>query len=74
MTLTQLAFCFASAVVGAVVGVMLLFALAKPKAIVTLDLTLRGDPKCPGCGQALGAKQLLDGQKASDEFEVTMRR
>lgn len=72
MTLAQLAFCFASAVVGGVVSVKLLFWLAKPHARVTVDLKLKTDPICPDCGRAYGPRELLE-NVASDTFDVTMK-
>lgn len=74
MSLGELALCFASGCLGAVVGVKLLFLLATPRAKIDLTLKLKGDPKCPGCGMELGAKHLLAEQEASDEFDVTMRQ
>ncbi len=73
MTFAEPALCFAAAVVGAVAGVQLLFLLAKPRATITLDLTLKSNPMCPSCGEHIGAKHLLEEQKASDEFDVTMK-
>ena len=73
MTFTQLVFCFASAIVGAVVGVQLLFLLAKPHARVTVDLKLKTDPICPDCGRSYGPRELLE-NTASDTFDVTMKQ
>jgi len=73
MTFSQLALCFASAVVGAVVGVQLLFWLSKPRAKITLDVKLKSDPVCPDCGRKYGPKDLLE-NVATDEFDVTMKQ
>ncbi len=72
MTFAQLALCFASAVLGAVVGVKLLFLLAKPHAKITLDLKLKTDPVCPDCGRTYGPRELLE-NVATDTFDVTMK-
>ncbi len=73
MSFTYIAFCFAAAVVGAVVGVQLLFWLAKPHAKITLDLKLKTDPVCPDCGRTYGPRELLE-NTASDEFDVSMKQ
>ena len=77
MTLLLTTLCFASACLGAVVGVLLLFKLGRPRARVTLDMKFLHDPVCRGCGKALGSKALLEPlsmDTASDTFDISMRR
>lgn len=75
MTILLVALCFASACLGAVAGVLLLFKLAKPQAIVTLELNLRHDPVCRKCGEPLGTKTMFETlSKGTDTFPVTLRR
>ena len=73
MTFAELALCFACGALGAVVGVQLLFLLARPHARVTVDLKLKSDPICPDCGRTYGPRELLE-NTASDEFDVTMKQ
>lgn len=54
-------------------GVQLLFLLAKPHARVTVDLKLKTDPICPDCGRAYRPRELLE-NTASDTFDVTMKQ
>lgn len=75
MTLFALALCFVSGCLGAVVGVLLLFKLAKPRAKVTLGLVFKHDPICRKCGAALGSKSLLEPlAEDTDTFDVTIAR
>lgn len=73
MNFGEIALCFASGCLGAVAGVSLLFRLAKPRAIITLDFVLKRDPVCPECGKILGTRTFLE-HKGTDTFPVSMRR
>ncbi len=75
MPLLVLALCFGSGCLGAVVGVLLLFKLSKPKAQLTVDLVFKHDPICRGCGKALGSKALLEPlAEGSDTFDISITR
>ncbi len=73
MTLTLCALSFACGCLGAVVGVLLLFKLAKPRAQLTIDLVLKQKPLCDACGVQLGTRHCFE-SKASDTFPVTIKR
>lgn len=73
MPLYVFALCFACAVLGAVVGVLLLFRLSKPRALLTVDIVFKRVPTCDACGKELGTKHFLEA-KASDTFPITIAR
>lgn len=75
MTLLALGLCFGSGCLGAVVGVLLLFKLSKPRAQLTIDLVFKHDPVCRGCGKELGSKALLEPlSKGTDSFSISITR
>lgn len=75
MTLLVLALCFGSGCLGAVVGVLLLFKLAKPRAMLTVDLVFKHDPVCRGCGKTLGTKTFFEEMsRGKDSFPITLTR
>lgn len=85
MSLAQVALCFVfGSMIGTFFGVKLLFWLAKPRAVVSVDLTFRSQPMCPECGKALGTKHFLKETETPDptdevtkatsnDFDVTMK-
>lgn len=73
MSFQALALCFACGCLGAVVGVLLLFKLSKPRAQLTVDIVFKRQPVCDACGKDLGTKHFLEA-KASDTFPITIQR
>lgn len=69
MTLLCIALCFVSALVGGVIGMKALFWASRPQAVVTITLCLNEEPKCSGCGKAIGVRTLF---RRTDKYALSL--